>query len=223
MDEYLSEKEQIQRIKSWWKENGPFVIAGLVLGIGGLTGWNYWKSYKVSRAEAAGAVYESLITAVEAKDPGAAAADLETLASDYGATPYLDQGRLMMARLLVGQGDFQGATQQLEAVVASTGDPELERVARIRLARVLLAAGNDVRALEVLDLSRAGAFGARFHEIRGDVLASRGETKAAFEEYEQALKDPAEGVIDSQAVRLKMESLGVGPAGEAVKEPSGDA
>jgi predicted negative regulator of RcsB-dependent stress response len=222
VDEYLSEKEQVQLIKKWWKENGSFVIAGLVLGIGGLAGWNYWKSYKLSQAEAAGAVYESLVAAVGKGDPGAAAGDLETLVSDYGATPYLDQGRLMMARLLVEQGDFQAAVQQLDSVVASTSDPELERVARMRLARVLLAAGDDTRALEVLDLTRAGAFAARFHEIRGDVLVSRGEAQAAFEEYQQALDDPTEGVIDSQAVRLKMETLGIAPAGEAATEPSGD-
>jgi len=220
VDEYLSEKEQIQVIKTWWKENGTFVIAGLVLGIGGLAGWNYWKSYKMTRAEAAGAVYESLVSAVDGRDPGAAAADLETLQSDYGATPYLDQGRLMMARLLVDQGDFQGAAQQLDAVITSTADPELERVARIRLARVLLASGEDGRALEVLDLARAGAFAARFHEVRGDVLASRGEAQAASEEYEQALEDPAEGVIDRQAVRLKMDSLGVAPGEDAGKAPS---
>lgn len=223
MDEYLSEKEQVQLIKSWWKENGAFVIAGLVLGIGGLAGWNYWKSYKLSRAESAGAVYESLVSAVDKGDPGAAAAELETLSSDYDATPYLDQGRLMMARLLVGQGDFQGATQQLESVVSSTKDPELERIARVRLARVLLASGDDTRALEVLDLARAGAFAPRFHEIRGDALASRGDARAAFDEYEQALKDPTEGVIDRQAVRLKMDALGVEPAGDGAKEASGDA
>jgi len=223
VDEYLSEKEQVQLIKSWWKENGAFVIAGLVLGIGGLAGWNYWKSYKLSRAEAAGAVYESLVSAVDKGDPGAAAADLETLSSDYDATPYLDQGRLMMARLLVGQGDFQGATQQLESVVSSTKDPELERIARVRLARVLLASGDDTRALEVLDLARAGAFAPRFHEIRGDALAIRGDTRAAFDEYEQALKDPTEGVIDRQAVRLKMDALGVEPATDGAKETSGDA
>lgn len=223
MDEYLSEKEQIQQIKNWWKENGAFVIAGLVLGIGGLAGWNYWKSYKMSRAESAGAVYESLVSAVERRDPGAAAAELETLASDYESTPYLDQARLMMARLLVEQGDLQGAARQLQDAVASTGDPELERVARIRLARILLATGDDTRALEVLDLSRAGAFAARFHEVRGDILADRGEAQAAFEEYEQALKNPPEGVIDINAVRLKMDALGITPGEDAAKEASGDA
>ena len=34
MDETLTEKEQIEEIRAWWKENGAYVIAGLVIGIG---------------------------------------------------------------------------------------------------------------------------------------------------------------------------------------------
>jgi predicted negative regulator of RcsB-dependent stress response len=222
VEEYLSEKEQIQQIKNWWRENGAFVVAGLVLGVAGLAGWNYWQSYQISRAEAAGAIYQDLTTAVNSGDRAAAAAALADLEADYAATPYADQGRLMLARLLVESGELDGAAGHLQAIVDSTSDPELERVARIRLARVWVAAGEDDRALEVLDLSRAGAFQARFHEIRGDALASRGEMRAASEEYELALQGAAEGVIDPQAVQLKMEALDV-PADEDGTERAGDA
>ncbi|UCC14142.1 MAG: tetratricopeptide repeat protein [Gammaproteobacteria bacterium] len=222
MDDYLSEKEQIQAIKSWWKENGPFIIAGLVLGIAGLSGWNFWQNYKLERAEAAGAVYSDLVAAVDRFDLDLASASLEILESDYSSTPYLAQGRLMLAKLHVAKGEFPAAADQLESVVDETGDPELEQVARVRLARTLLAAEESTRALEVLDLSRAGAFEPRFHEVRGDILRSRGETAAAIEEYTRALEGPQDGVIDRQAVQLKLDSLGA-PAGEPQVDPTGDA
>lgn len=222
MDDYLSEKEQVQKIREWFRENGPYIIAGLVLGIGGLVGWNYWKSYKIAQAEAAGAIYMQLSETVESGDQAAAAAALADLEADYAGTPYLDQGRMMMARVLVEKGEFEGAAAQLRKVVDATSDPELEQVARIRLARVWLAAGEDQKALDVLDLSRAGAFAARFHEIRGDALASRGEGQAAIEEYQLALQGGVEGVVDRQAVLLKLDALG-GSAVETGAEPSGDA
>lgn len=223
MDDYLSDKEQVQVIKNWWKENGAFVIAGLVLGIGGLAGWNYWKSYTQSRAEAAGAVYQTLVAAADRGDPDQATAELRTLESDYEATPYLNMGRLMMARMLVQEGDFQGAARQLEDVVASAGDPELERVARVRLAHVLIETGDSNRALEVLDLSRAGAFAPQFHEGRGDVLVGLGDVQGAVEEYEQALAGGVEGAIDTRAVRLKIEALGVAAPAEDQQGPLDDA
>lgn len=222
MDDYLSEKEQIKLIKNWWRENGAFVIAGLVLGIAILGGWNYWQSYRTSRAEAAGGVYQNLVAAVDRGDRDAATAALETLEADYESTPYSDQGRLMLARLLVETGELEAAAGRLQAIVESTSDRELESIARIRLARVLLADDQSGPALEALDLTRAGAFLARFHEVRGDVLARRGESPAAFEEYQQALDSAAEGVVDRQAIRLKMDSLDVEPEDET-SEPTEDA
>jgi predicted negative regulator of RcsB-dependent stress response len=222
VDDYLSEKEQVQKIREWWRENGPYVIAGLVLGIGGLVGWNYWKSYKIAQAEEAGAIYMQLSEMAESGDQAAATAALADLEADYAGTPYLDQARLMMARLMVEKGEFEGAAAYLADVVDGTSDPELERVARIRLARVWLAAGQQQQALDVLDLSRAGAFAARFHEIRGDALASRGEDQAAIEEYRLALQGGVEGVVDRQAVLLKLDALGGSPA-DVEPEPSGDA
>ena len=43
MDIYASEEEQVQAIKKWGKENGPGIIAGLILGLGALFGWRYWQ------------------------------------------------------------------------------------------------------------------------------------------------------------------------------------
>lgn len=208
MDEYLSEKEQIQKIRQWWSENGAFVIAGLVLGIGGLTGWNFWQSWQLSQAEEAAAIYQELVATVDGGDRESAMSGLDTLLADYGRTPYADQGRLMIARLNVEQGDLATAAELLQALVDGTRDQELERIGRVRLARVLIADERADEALDALDLDRAGIFMARFHELRGDILADRGETEAAREEYGLALADAASGVVDAQAVRLKLDALG---------------
>ena len=53
MDDYLSEKEQIERIRAWWKENGAWIIVGIGIGVLGLAGWNWWKAHKLEQAESA--------------------------------------------------------------------------------------------------------------------------------------------------------------------------
>ncbi len=208
MDELLSEKEQVEKLRHWWKENGPFVIGGLVLGVLALSGWNYWQAWKIERAEAAKATYDKLVIAVDNADAETSAAQLAVMENDYSGTPYLDQGRLMMARLHVEAGRLDEAAEQLRTVVGETGDPELERIARMRLARVLLAQGDTEGALATLPLRTAGAFAPRYHELRGDILARRGEIAAAREEYGLALENAEAGVIDAQAVRLKLDALG---------------
>lgn len=215
MDDLLSEKEKIEQLRRWWKENGPFVIGGLVLGVLALSGWNYYQSWQIRQAEAAKATYDKLAIAVNNADADSSAVQLATLEADYAGTPYLDQGRLMMAKLHADAGRLDEAAAQLDAVTRETDDPELERIARMRLARVLLAEGDTDGALAALPLSGAGAFAAAFHELRGDILARRGETDAAREEYRVALESPGADVIDAGAVQLKLDALGGGAAGEA--------
>lgn len=212
MDELLSEKEQVEKLRRWWRENGPFVIGGLLLGVLALSGWNYWQSWKVERAEAGRTAYETLVAAVDIGDADGAAAQLALLAEDYAGTPYLDQGRLMMARLHVEAGRLDEAAAELQRVVSDTADPELARIARMRLARVLLAKGDSDGALAALPLRGAGVFAARYHELRGDILAARGESAAAREEYGLALESAEVGTVDAEAVRLKRDALGAGPA-----------
>jgi len=219
VDDYLSEKEQIDKIRKWWKENGTFVIAGLVLGIGGIAGWNYWHSYKLQQAEEASAVYAAMTASVERRDIAQAEAEFSTLESDYGSSAYMDQARLLVARVRVEEGDLAGAAAQLKTLVESTRDPELALIGRVRLARVLIADGGGDEALQVLSLKDAGIFAPKFHELRGDIFAGRGEVEAAREEYALALADASGGVVDTQVIQFKLDALG-GPAASDSQEDS---
>lgn len=212
MDELLSEKEQVEKLRNWWKENGPFVIGGLVLGVLALSGWNYWQSWELQRAEEAKAAYDKLVIAVDNADEDTSAAQLAALEQDFGATPYLAQGRLMIVKLHVDAGELAEAAAQLRQVIAESGDQELVRIARMRLARVLLAEGDTDGALAVLELGDAGVFAPRYHELRGDILTRRGETAAAREEYTLALAGTEPGIVDREAVQIKLDALGRGQA-----------
>jgi len=225
VDEYLSEKEQIQQIRGWWNEHGAYIIAGLVIGVMGLTAWNYWQNFKTTRAENASVEYQSLVMAVDGGDAEAAGRHLETLRADYPMTPYLAQGRLMMARMAAEGNDLTTAAEQLRSAIDETGDSELGHVARTRLARVLLATGDTEGALAVLELSQSGVFVSRYHELRGDIFVDRGEMESAIEEYTQALGSATAGVVNTQQVQMKLDALAPVPSvvEEIVDEPVDEA
>ena len=215
MDEYLSEKEQVEKLRLWWRENGPFVIGGLVLGVLALSGWNYWQSWQIERSENAKVAYDKLVIAVDNADQDTVATQLAELSGEYSSTPYLSQARLLAARMHVDGGDLDRAAAELDRVVREAKDPELVRIARTRLARVLLANGDTEGALAALDLSSAGVFAPRYHELRGDVLVARGETTAAREEYVTALAGAEQGIVNRQSVQRKLDALGGNEASEA--------
>ena len=213
MEEYLSEKEQIERIRAWWKENGAWIVIGIGVGVLGLAGWNWWKAHKIEQAEQASAIYSTLTQAASAGRTDAARAELDRLAADFGSTPYVDQGRLALAGAFVLAGDPTQAMSLLEDVMDGADDPELSLVARLRLARLLASAGEGDRALTVASFGDAGPFGSALAEVRGDVLAGRGDVEGARAAYQEALDGVAEGgVIDEAFVRMKLEALGGGAA-----------
>jgi predicted negative regulator of RcsB-dependent stress response len=57
MDIHASEKEQVEALKKWWKENGSSLITGLLLGAAILLGGKAWFSYRETQALSASNIY----------------------------------------------------------------------------------------------------------------------------------------------------------------------
>jgi predicted negative regulator of RcsB-dependent stress response len=45
----LSDKEQLEQIREWWRENGWYVFGGIGLGILLLVGWNQYGAWQERR------------------------------------------------------------------------------------------------------------------------------------------------------------------------------
>lgn len=208
MDEYLSEREQVDRIRQWWKENGAWIIVGIGGGILAIISWNWWQNWQLERAEQASAIYSVLVQAAGEGRVDEVRLGVDRLASGHGSSPYLQQGRLALAAVLVRTGDHEGAAGQLEAVLAGAKDPQLALVARARLARLLASDGKGDEALRLVRGVEAGAFAPVLLEIEGDVLADRGDAAGALEAYRKALASGSgSGVIDEQFLEFKIEAL----------------
>ena len=46
MSDYLSDEEQVERLKRWWNENGFVLIASILAALLGIGGWNFYSSYQ---------------------------------------------------------------------------------------------------------------------------------------------------------------------------------
>jgi predicted negative regulator of RcsB-dependent stress response len=206
VDEYLSEKEQIEQIKQWWRENGWFLIGGAAVTLLGYFGWNQYQAYQVRVAEEASALYQELQLVLADDDRAGADSLLQRLETDYAGSAYLDQGRLLIAEASLIR-DTDRAIDELKAVVAESDDPGLVNVARLRLARVLAWDEQYEQALATLDVADPGEFGARFSEVRGDVYAATGEIDAAISAYTEALLSAANGTVNREFLQLKLNDL----------------
>ena len=206
MDEFLSEKEQIEVFRQWWRENGWYLVGGVGLGVLGLLGWNRYNAYVDTTAEEAAAIYVELRNAVGDDDMGSARNLLNELRDDFPSSAYTDQGGLLVALIRLDAGQVDGAIDDLRFVMESTSDPELALIARLRLARVLAQDESYEEALNVLDVA-PGSFSARFNEVRGDIHAALGDADSARAAYGAALNAQETGFVDRNLVQMKLDDL----------------
>lgn len=207
MDEYLSEKEQIEEIKAWWRENGWYLVGGAVIAGLGYFGYGRYLQYQDQRAEAAAVVYLELQQVLQDDRTGTDEL-LQQLASEYSGSPYTDQARLLVAQDSLIR-DPARTVEELRIVMDTSEDPGLAMIARLRLARALAYQENFDEALAVLNVEDAGDFTARISEITGDVQVARGELDAARVAYTQALTERGSEAIDRNFVQMKLGDLNV--------------
>jgi predicted negative regulator of RcsB-dependent stress response len=214
VDEYLTDDEQAEALKSWWRENWAWVFSGIVLGVCLLSGWSYYQRHTAQKSEAAAKALEDFATA-QANDTNKAQTLFKELTEKYAATPYAIQAQLLQAQDAVGNNDLPKAEAALRVVIADSKDAELTQIAKYRLARVLIEQGKSDDALALLDVAKSGAFAAEVHEIRGDALYAKQDTAGARGEYESALAAyKADGQTDVALLEYKLQDLG-GPVAVA--------
>ena len=204
MDDLLSEKEQLDQMRAWWKEYGAFVIGGIVIGAGLLFGINHYQSSKLQAQLEASAAYEELVVLVmdgKLEDAEAAADEITT---SYGDTSYAGQTGLAMARLYMDKNRDQDAADALLGVVDSDADSEVKDVARLRLARIYLYQDKAQEVVDLLAGEDVGAFAAPYGEALGDAYTALGRIAEAQDAYQKILMDSSQrGTVDQQLVEWK--------------------
>ncbi|HXY96390.1 MAG TPA: tetratricopeptide repeat protein [Steroidobacteraceae bacterium] len=208
MDDYLSEKEQWEWVKTQVRENAPAVLVAIVLAVAVVFGWRWWQAHLDERRLAAGAKYMQMVQALEAGDRTQALVSLGELERDYAGSAYADQGKLLAARVYVDDGALDKAAAELERVSGTSKDHDLALIARLRLARVQVAQGRADGALATLGAAPPAPFAALYHEVRGDAYYAKGDKAAALAEYRSAQAGGESG--DNSLLGLKVAELSAG-------------
>ena len=100
-----TDDEQVEKLKKWWEENGRAVIAGIIIGVGGLFGYRYWVDVQEATAEAASAQFVQMMESLKSSDSAGVAERAGTLISDYSDTEYAFLARFALARSLAESGE----------------------------------------------------------------------------------------------------------------------
>jgi predicted negative regulator of RcsB-dependent stress response len=204
--ELLDEHEQGEVVRNWLKQYGGALFGGAVLGIGMIFGVHQWREHGVQQRAQASTQYQVLVDAYESRDLDLAERLSAELRHKRANTPYAALAALRDADEALKAGDLERAAASLRWVIGNSRDPAMRDLANLRLARVLLAAGDPEAALAAAGAVAQGSFAALVAEVRGDALLALGRRAEAVDAYRAGLAGGA-GTARGEVLRLKLEDL----------------
>lgn len=208
MAEHITEEEQLEALKRWWKENGTSLMIGVLLAVGGYFGWNTWQGQVQQSREVASALYDDMMEA-GIVDPGQQRTDeqrskvnsiAEELMSEYSGGLYAHNAAMLLAKIAVEDGELNKAEERLRWVLTDGPSDTVAAIVNSRLAAVLFAQDRLDEALQIVSTAPDSSFTANYAELRGDILVAKNQLADAETAYQSAL----DNLLQSQNSRRDM-------------------
>ena len=204
----LQEQEQIDALKAWWKENRRVVIltvTAFVVAMAGVQGWRY---YQQSQAQQAAELYGALQQLVPENNAKKIREGAATLIDKFSSTAYAPRAALIAAKVNYQAGDAQSAKAQLQWVIDHAAEDELQDIARLRFAGMLLDEKNYTQALQLLEAKHSPAYDAFYLDLKGDVLLAQGKPAEARGAYQAAFDKIDKKSNYRDLIQIKLDALG---------------
>ncbi len=224
MSEYLSDEEQIERLKKLIKTYGSAALIGVLLALIVFFGWRTWQNRQETNSLQAIHQYQKVVddSAKVAGDKAAQSrfiSNVQALVKSDPDSVFALQALLLQAKVTADQGEWASAEKALtQAVAVKVKDDGLIAIAWLRLASAQQAQNKLDAALTSLDHVTDPAFTASRDELRGDILLQKNDQAGAKKAYESAWSSLVKRQQSRELLKVKMNVIGLTP--EEIIQPS---
>jgi len=195
-----TEEEQVEKVKKWWNSNGKQIIAGAVIGLAGIWGWNTYSDYQDKQSLNARGLYLSY--ASDSNNLGA----YDKLTTDFSSSTYSDQAILLMAKYLFDAGSYAQALGVIKPLINNPSSV-IANTATLRVASIYLQQGQHDQALSILEGQSEDGFSGLVFSLMGDIYLDLGNHLEAQKYYSLAIDNVAENSNLSQLIQIKLDDL----------------
>ncbi|REL25833.1 hypothetical protein DXX93_04160 [Thalassotalea euphylliae] len=204
MESFETEEQQVEAIKKFWQEYGNYIIGGLVVGLSGFVGFNFYKDGKLESEMAVASQYQAVIESQTA-DHEAFKTNAEQFIQNNGESSYASLTALSLAKDAAEHQDWEKAATHLQQAVEKANNAGIKAIANVRLARVQIQLGQFDQALATVGGEQPQAFKAAVEEIKGDAYLKQGKVELARNAYQAAID--ADGLATNPSLQLKIDDL----------------
>jgi predicted negative regulator of RcsB-dependent stress response len=204
----LQEQEQLDSLKSWWKDNGNWVLGSVLVVVVAMGGWRGWQHYQNKQTTEAATLYQQFVEQLASNDAKRVNDAAAAVMDKYGSTPYASRAALIAAQVNEQGREPLRAKTQLQWVIEHASEDGLKSVARLRMASMLLDEKDYAGTLKLLDAKHAASFDALYADLKGDVLNAQGKPVEARAAYQIAFDKLDAKSAYRNLVQMKLDAFG---------------
>jgi len=191
--------KKLGSVKNLWQSYGLAAVFGVLIAAVAVYGYNSWAKNKLEKSYAAVSLYQEILDITgQMRNGGGFAVDKERIAKlmsvldkEYRDSVYNAYSLLFKAYDAVQNDDMVVADNVLKHLLTLKLTKEIEAIARIRRAQVLLSLNTDKSRAEGLVVIEKGEvsniFPSLYGVIKGDLLLANGHKDKARQAYKQAV------------------------------------
>lgn len=203
------EQDKLDTLKASWQQYRGLILGLILASMIGFSLWYGWQYWQNNQSAGAALLYDQLEQALINKDKAKTLRVADDLQNKFPRTAYAQLAAFNAAKIAFDTRDLKTAKTQLQWAVEHGNSEELNHLARLRLATVLLEEKDYTTALKLLENTPPSGFTTLYAQRRGDILLAQGKTSEARTEYKLALdKADPQATELRQILNLKLDLIG---------------
>ncbi|MDP3268944.1 MAG: tetratricopeptide repeat protein [Legionella sp.] len=207
MSVYMTEDEQLEIMKKWWKRYGNIVtiIASLVLL--SIAGYRYMHWHQDKMTQQASNTYENMMIAFSNHNIKSVRSYANQLIKDYDKTVYADVAHMTLAKVYISKDKLDKAREELQIVATKSHMNPLKQIAKIRIARIYAAEKSYSNALNELSTIDDKTYLPVINELKGDIYSATGQYPEAINAYKLAIDEVKNNGMGNLFLEMKTNEL----------------
>ncbi|MGC1181907.1 YfgM family protein [Legionella sp.] len=207
MSVYMTEEEQLDLIKKWWRRNGTLITLALSLIIFAVAGYRYLTWHQDKLTQQASVAYEQMMLAVSNHNENIVKSYANQLIQEHEKTVYADVAHMTLAKVYVSENKLENAQNELKIVADKSKMLSLRQIAKIRIARILLAEKSYTNALNELSSIVDATYLPVINELKGDIYGATGQYQEAMNSYKQAITEVKTNGMGNSFLEMKTNEI----------------
>lgn len=192
-----SDQEQIEALKKWGKKHGVNIIVGIAIGLVIVAGYQAYLDFKERARITASNNYTRVL-----QNTGNADAFL----ANHGDSVYATLVSFISSKSLIDESEYDQASKKLWWIIDNSSNDAYVIMARINLAKILVAQNKADEALKVLG-EKFLTFKHLAKVVQGDAYAQIGKKDLAKIAYDEALEGYENYPDTYTVIKLKINNL----------------